>query len=189
MHDVQTTTTMAAATKKKAKSAKTKIILPPHFTKWNGWNLILTDLLMTVEVDDIASGARRNGLFLTLANSTRHCAWQYWLTCLSDTGRPIDRPSAVGHVIAIEFCANTASCSLARLNDCCNIDTWIVVAKFTLRPSLAFSYIGSVTARHSSSGPQPNFAMWYKELNYGTFTEGATYIRLGGHHVGHQSTF
>jgi len=25
-------------------------------------------------------------------------------------------------------------------------------AKFTLRPSLAFSYIGSVTARHSSSG-------------------------------------
>ena len=30
-------------------------------------------------------------------------------------------------------------------------------AKFTLRPSLAFSYIGSVTARHSSSGRQPNF--------------------------------
>jgi len=31
-------------------------------------------------------------------------------------------------------------------------------AKFTLRPSLAFSYIGSVTARHSSSGRQRNFA-------------------------------
>jgi len=30
-------------------------------------------------------------------------------------------------------------------------------AKFTLRPSLAFSYIGSVTARHSSSRRQPNF--------------------------------
>ena len=29
-------------------------------------------------------------------------------------------------------------------------------AKFTLRPSLAFSYIGSVTARHFSSGRQPN---------------------------------
>jgi len=41
--------------------------------------------------------------------------------------------------------------------------------KLTLRPSLAFSYIGSVTARHSSSGRQPNFATWYKELNYGTF--------------------
>jgi len=29
-------------------------------------------------------------------------------------------------------------------------------AEFTLRPSLALSYIGSVTARHSSSGRQPN---------------------------------
>jgi len=62
-------------------------------------------------------------------------------------------------------------------------------AKFTLRPSLAFSYIGNVTARHSSSGPQPNFAAWYKEWNYGTLADGATYIRLSGHHVGHQPTF
>ena len=62
-------------------------------------------------------------------------------------------------------------------------------AKFTLRPSLAFSYIGNVTERHSSSGRQPNFVAWYKEWNYGTFAEGATYIRLGGHHVGHQPTF
>jgi len=53
-------------------------------------------------------------------------------------------------------------------------------AKFTLRPSLALFYIGSVPAWHSSIGPQPNFVAWYKEWNYGTFTEGATYIRLGG---------
>jgi len=33
-------------------------------------------------------------------------------------------------------------------------------AKFTLRLSLAFSYIGSVTARYRSSGRQPNFAAW-----------------------------
>jgi len=31
-------------------------------------------------------------------------------------------------------------------------------AKFILRSSLAFSYISSVTARHASSGRQPNFA-------------------------------
>jgi len=62
-------------------------------------------------------------------------------------------------------------------------------AKFTLRPSLAFSCIGIVTARHSSSGRQANFAAWYRELNYGTFTDGAAYIRLGGHHVGHRPTF
>jgi len=36
-------------------------------------------------------------------------------------------------------------------------------AKFSLRPSLAFSYIASVTARDSSSGRQPNSAAWYKE--------------------------
>jgi len=48
-------------------------------------------------------------------------------------------------------------------------------AKFTLRASLAFSYISSITARHSTSGRQPNFAAWYKEWNYGTFADGATY--------------
>jgi len=36
-------------------------------------------------------------------------------------------------------------------------------AKFTLRPNLAFSYIDSVTALHSSSGRQTKFAAWYKE--------------------------
>jgi len=42
-------------------------------------------------------------------------------------------------------------------------------AKFTLRPNLAFSYIGSITARHSSSGRQANFAARDKEGNCGTF--------------------
>jgi len=62
-------------------------------------------------------------------------------------------------------------------------------AKFTLRPNLAFAFIGSVTARHSSSGRQPNFAASYKEWNYGTFAEGAIYIRQGGHYVEHRPTF
>jgi len=61
--------------------------------------------------------------------------------------------------------------------------------KITLRPSLAFSYIGSVIARHSSSGRQPNFAAWYKKENYKNFADGDTYIRLGGHRVGHRPTF
>ena len=54
-------------------------------------------------------------------------------------------------------------------------------AKFTLRPSPAFAYVDSVTARQSSSGRRPNFAASYKEWNYGTFAEGASYIRQGGH--------
>jgi len=55
-----------------------------------------------------------------------------------------------------------------------------------VRISLAFSYIDSVTERHSSSGRQPKFAAWYKEWNYRTFAEGATYIRHSGHHVAHR---
>jgi len=42
-------------------------------------------------------------------------------------------------------------------------------ASFTLRPRLAFSYIRTITARHSSSGHQPNFAVCDKKRNYGTF--------------------
>jgi len=34
---------------------------------------------------------------------------------------------------------------------------------FTLRPSLAVSYFGSVTARHSSTGREPNFAALNRE--------------------------
>jgi len=62
-------------------------------------------------------------------------------------------------------------------------------AKLTLRPSFAFSYIGNITAQHSSSGHQQNFAALNEEWNYGTFAEGAIYIWLGGHHVGHQPRF
>jgi len=49
--------------------------------------------------------------------------------------------------------------------------------------------IGSITAQYSNSGRQSNFASWYKEWNYETFADGTTYIRLGGHHVGHRPTF
>jgi len=62
-------------------------------------------------------------------------------------------------------------------------------AKFALHPSLAFASIGSISAWHSSSGRQPNFAASYKEWNYQTFADGATYIWQGGHHVGHRPTF
>ena len=37
-------------------------------------------------------------------------------------------------------------------------------ANLTLRPFLAFSCIGSITAWNSTSGRQPNFVAWYKEF-------------------------
>jgi len=61
-------------------------------------------------------------------------------------------------------------------------------AKFTLRPSLVFAYIGSVLYGTRGLGVS-QFAAWYKEWNYGTFAEGAIYIRQGGHHVGNWPTF
>ena len=42
-------------------------------------------------------------------------------------------------------------------------------AKLTLCASLAFSYIGSSTVRHSGSGRVPNFVAWCKGWKYGTF--------------------
>jgi len=62
-------------------------------------------------------------------------------------------------------------------------------ANFTLLPSPAFFYIGSVTARHSSSRRHPKFAACFIEWNYGTFAKGASYFRLGGHHVRHRPSF
>jgi len=63
-------------------------------------------------------------------------------------------------------------------------------AKFTLHPSVAFSNIGSVTARHSSSGCSQT--LW-RGTRKGTtkllLLVCATYILLGGHHVGHWATF
>jgi len=75
------------------------------------------------------------------------------------------------------------------IGDSSSLTEFCQVQKFTLRPSLAFFYIGSFTARHSSSGRQPKFAACYKELNYGTFAQDAIYIRLGGHHVGQRPIF
>jgi len=46
--------------------------------------------------------------------------------------------------------------------------------------TIAISYIGSVTARHSSSGRHANFA---------ALSRGLTYIRQGGHHVAPFPTF
>jgi len=67
-------------------------------------------------------------------------------------------------------------------------------AKFLLRPSLAFSCIGSVTARHSSSRRQPYLRRGTRngitELSLLImFNRGRRLYSDGGHHVGHRPTF
>jgi len=81
--------------------------------------------------------------------------------------------------------------TLYTLSGALALDGILCGAKFTLYPSLAFSYVaalGLLHVRHSNSRRQPNFATPYREWNYGTFAEVATYIRLGGYHVGHRPT-
>jgi len=48
--------------------------------------------------------------------------------------------------------AGTLLCTFSDFRGLLPYDGILPGAKFTLRPCLAFSYIGSVTARHSSSG-------------------------------------
>jgi len=49
-------------------------------------------------------------------------------------------------------------------------------------------YIFRGSCLHNEILP-PKFGAWDKEWNYGTFAEGATYIRQGGHYVWHRPTF
>jgi len=70
-----------------------------------------------------------------------------WLCCCSDFAqrKPTKLRTMFGRLLGW-YTISTFSGVLAPYNG------------FTLRPSLALSYIGSVTARHSSSGRQPKFA-------------------------------
>ena len=49
-------------------------------------------------------------------------------------------------------------CTIYTFSGALSADRILPGANFTLRSSLALSYIGSVTARHSSRGRQPSFA-------------------------------
>jgi len=80
---------------------------------------------------------------------------------------------SMGFLSWLRYCTDVAQwrstklCSMfGRLLGWCTIYTFsgafaynkiLPGAKFTLRPNLAFSYISSITARHSSSACQPNF--------------------------------
>ena len=77
-------------------------------------------------------------------------------------------------------------------------DGILSAAKLTLRPSLACSCFGSVTARHWSSGRQPDFCGIVQVMELWMFrsstfsTEGATYIQMAAITMGigpHSSLF
>jgi len=57
----------------------------------------------------------------------------------------------------------------------------LLCAKFTLRPSLVLSYIGSITARHSSSGRQTKFAALHEQMAPPIFGRAAITLGIGPH--------
>jgi len=71
------------------------------------------------------------------------------------------------------------------LTEFCQVQNSLCVYDVLPSPILAALLHGTLVY---SSGRQPNSAAWYKEWNYGTCADGATYIRLGGHHIGHRPT-
>jgi len=81
-----------------------------------------------------------------------------------------------------------------HLLDCYTIYTFSAVTEFChLQYSLCVQVLRSpILAALLHDTPAAGSAKLYgvlKEWNYGTFVEGATPIRLGGHHVGHRPTF
>ena len=110
---------------------------------------------------------------------------QYFLHMSSQYGelRPISgwdllaslrHPGKFQRVLRLVFVTAATSLKLytmfGRVLDWCTIYTFpgllprseiLPREKFTLRPTLAFSYIDGVTARHSSSGRQGKFAVSY----------------------------
>jgi len=120
----------------------------------------------------------------------RMCLHTNWKVCVADNGNWWVEMSKYWRWEVVTCTARVVVSGkqhkielLLLLTEFCQVQNSLYV------PSVAFSYIGSITARHSSSGRQPNFVVWYKEWTYGTFAQGATYIWLCGHHVGHPPTF
>jgi len=95
-------------------------------------------------------------LYILFCSSVRMSHWNkrlltYLLTCTDVAQRRLTKLCTTFGRLLRWYTIYTFSGALAP-------NGILPCAVFTLRPSLAFSYIGSVTARYSSSGCQPNFA-------------------------------
>jgi len=112
-------------------------------------------------------------ILLKFARQCHHMPFKVWTPYIlsflkiSDYSRPMQFSSCGVFFLLLSFFFSSPNLSSHRL-DVYHISThddiYFLVAfarqnfagaNFNLRPSLAFSYIGSVTARHSSSGRQP----------------------------------
>ena len=109
---------------------------------------------------------------------------------------------SIGFAFCLHYCSDVACRKPTKLRTMFGrllgwyIDFWRLLppgiilpgAEFTLHPSLLFSYIGSITARDSSSGRQPNCGV-VQGMELRNFRRGRHLFRLGSHHVRHRHAF
>ena len=113
----------------------------------------------------------------------------------AEIGLPVWAPHQIltGFASSLHYCSNVAHrrptklCTFGRLLGWCTMYTfWGLLplggmlprANFTLRPSLAFLYIGKRYCAALKQRASAKLCGMVQEWNYGTFAEGATYIRL-----------
>ena len=121
------------------------------------------------------STIRKNLLNSNIFSTCLHNIMSFWLV-MSEIDWWVWSTQQISNSFAswLRYCTNVARWTSTK--HCMMFDHLLVWypngvlhgAKFILHPSLVFSYIGSVTARRWSSLHQPNFAVWYKEWNYGS---------------------
>ena len=111
-----------------------------------------------------------------MANINGRC-WLLWLPCVAD----VDIIFLSRRFFLLLF-------SLPNLNgrklDVCHTSTHGVALVRIWNAGLKCAARGSLEIQDPR-----NFVGWYKESNYRTFLDDATYTRLGDHHVGHRPTF
>jgi len=108
----------------------------------------------------------------TLAISTVFASWLRYCSDVTQR-RPTKLCTMFGHLLGCY--TKYTFCRLLPPNGI------LPGAKCTLRPSLAFSDIGSVIVQHSSSGRQPNCGVEQ--------TAPPIFSSSGDHHIGHRPTF
>jgi len=75
------------------------------------------------------------------------------------------------------------------LGGCCHLTEFYHVQNSLCVQVLRSPILSALMHGTRAAGSAKLCGVWYKQLNYGTLADGATYIQLGGHHVGHRPIF
>jgi len=107
--------------------------------------------------------------------------------CFGSLGQP-SKFQWVSHVGSITAATPTKLCMMYCLAVSCPLMEFCRVPNSLYVQALRCPILEALLHSTPAAGISQTVA-WYTEWNYGTFTEGATFIRLGTHDVGFRPTF